>query len=395
MPPSSEPATAFAEVPVVLWFVCVDMTLLVDGDARGESQLGEEDGCGRDHDEGDEAGGAGNARRRRGRRRRCRWRRPRPAVSRRRWWPGRRCRSSRRSRGRSCSARRACPVSSSRGAGHDRHGDGHEDDAEPECRRPACREAGRSGSCRRCRRSESRSIPAAAMAKPAAIGTRTPAWVISGCRRGRRRRARRRAGGRRGRSASGTRSEDVLHVERDEQEQAEERGRGREHHQRSPPPTPRSARRWMRSSGCVVWSSAMTKRQTARPAPREAEDLRRSVQPASAACESANTSAPRPVGGEQRRRGRSSPLQPRRGGVGGNDPVGGDGDGEPDGDIDQEDRLPADELVRAPPTSTPIAAPAPPTAPQAASACARWCPSRKVLMRIDSAAGESIAAPRP
>ena len=45
--------------PCVLWFVCVDMTLLVDGDARGESQLGEEDGRGRDHDEGREAGEPG------------------------------------------------------------------------------------------------------------------------------------------------------------------------------------------------------------------------------------------------------------------------------------------------------------------------------------------------
>src|SRR5881398_2398962 len=50
--------------------------------------------------------------------------------------------------------------------------------------------------------------------------------------------------------------------------------------------------------------------------------------------------------------------------------------------------------VRRPPTRTPIAAPAPPTAPQAASAFARWLPWNAVMM-IASAAGESSAAPRP
>jgi len=50
--------------------------------------------------------------------------------------------------------------------------------------------------------------------------------------------------------------------------------------------------------------------------------------------------------------------------------------------------------VSAPPSSTPIAAPAPPTAPQAPSARVRSRPSANVLTMIDSAAGESIAAPR-
>src|SRR4051794_16906054 len=52
-PASREPAMTFAEVRVVVWS---DMTLLVDGDARGESQLGEEGRRGGDHDEGGEAG---------------------------------------------------------------------------------------------------------------------------------------------------------------------------------------------------------------------------------------------------------------------------------------------------------------------------------------------------
>src|SRR5437870_4042952 len=50
--------------------------------------------------------------------------------------------------------------------------------------------------------------------------------------------------------------------------------------------------------------------------------------------------------------------------------------------------------VRRPPARTPIAAPAPPTAPQAASAFAFACPWKQLVM-IDRAAGESIAAPRP
>ena len=50
--------------------------------------------------------------------------------------------------------------------------------------------------------------------------------------------------------------------------------------------------------------------------------------------------------------------------------------------------------VSTPPSSTPIAAPAPPTAPQTPSALARSGPWKVVVM-IDSAAGESIAAPRP
>ena len=51
--------------------------------------------------------------------------------------------------------------------------------------------------------------------------------------------------------------------------------------------------------------------------------------------------------------------------------------------------------VRTPPSSTPTAAPAPPTAPQAASAWVRGVPCGKVLIRIDSAAGDSSAAPSP
>ena len=52
-------------------------------------------------------------------------------------------------------------------------------------------------------------------------------------------------------------------------------------------------------------------------------------------------------------------------------------------------------FVRIPPKRTPAAAPEPPSAPQIPSALFRSAPSRKVVVTIDSAAGEMIAAPRP
>ena len=51
--------------------------------------------------------------------------------------------------------------------------------------------------------------------------------------------------------------------------------------------------------------------------------------------------------------------------------------------------------VKTPPRSTPAAAPKPPTAPQTPSAMFRSRPSENVVIRIESAAGEMIAAPRP
>ena len=53
------------------------------------------------------------------------------------------------------------------------------------------------------------------------------------------------------------------------------------------------------------------------------------------------------------------------------------------------------ELVSAPPSSTPAAAPLPETAPQMPRARFRSCPSSKVVVKIESAAGESRAAPSP
>ena len=51
--------------------------------------------------------------------------------------------------------------------------------------------------------------------------------------------------------------------------------------------------------------------------------------------------------------------------------------------------------VSTPPSSTPAAPPEPATAPQTPSALLRSAPSLKVVVTIDSAAGESSAAPRP
>ena len=51
--------------------------------------------------------------------------------------------------------------------------------------------------------------------------------------------------------------------------------------------------------------------------------------------------------------------------------------------------------VKMPPSRTPAAAPKPPTAPQTPSAMLRSRPSEKVVIRIESAAGAMIAAPRP
>ena len=52
-------------------------------------------------------------------------------------------------------------------------------------------------------------------------------------------------------------------------------------------------------------------------------------------------------------------------------------------------------FVSTPPSSTPTAAPAPPSAPQIPSALFRSAPSSNVVITIESAAGEMIAAPRP
>ena len=52
-------------------------------------------------------------------------------------------------------------------------------------------------------------------------------------------------------------------------------------------------------------------------------------------------------------------------------------------------------FVSTPPSSTPTAAPLPPSAPQIPSALLRSAPSVNVVETIESAAGEMIAPPSP
>ena len=67
----------------------------------------------------------------------------------------------------------------------------------------------------------------------------------------------------------------------------------------------------------------------------------------------------------------------------------------PDGDVDEEDPLPAEGVGEDPAHELPAAAPNPPTAPQTPSAMLRSRPSWNVVERIESAAGVMIAAPSP
>ena len=67
-----------------------------------------------------------------------------------------------------------------------------------------------------------------------------------------------------------------------------------------------------------------------------------------------------------------------------------------DRDVDEEDPLPAEVLRQdASERARRPRRPAPPSAPQIPSALLRSAPSSKVVMTIESAAGEMIAAPRP
>ena len=68
---------------------------------------------------------------------------------------------------------------------------------------------------------------------------------------------------------------------------------------------------------------------------------------------------------------------------------------DPDREVDEENPAPRDGSVRRPPSSRPNAPPPAAIALQIPSACVRSVPSANVVMTIDSAAGETSAAPRP
>ena len=161
-----------------------------------------------------------------------------------------------------------------------------------------------------------------------------------------------------------------------------------------PPPTPRSARRWICSSGWAVCISIRAKatrpRMPAPPIPRVCSE----VQPALVACERAKTIAARlPVARTAPRR--SSPRHWGRAASAGTILIVVTARARPTGTLIRKIACQPMSEVSAPPRSTPTAAPAPPTAPQAPSARARSWPSVNVAMMIERAAGESIAAPSP
>ena len=237
-------------------------------------------------------------------------------------------------------------------------------------------------------------MPPAVTASAPASGTRTPAWLMTwraevdadGEGRGHgqeRQAALERAG-----------AEHVLHVERAEQERAEQHGRDGEHHQRP--------------AADAAIGEALHREQRLRRAQlergergqaherrgTEAERLRR--RPARAVglrggeheCAEARGREQRaaeveaaPPGAQRvgRARSCSAPAASTS----------------PTGRLMRKIRRQSTSSVSVPPSSTPNAAPAPPTAPQAPSALARSPPCVNAAMMIESAAGESIAAPRP
>ena len=190
-------------------------------------------------------------------------------------------------------------------------------------------------------------------------------------------------------------AEHLLHVERDEEEHREERGadqdpdhvgagdraqaEDREGHERRP----RAA--LDRDEGGEQDHRGGERCRSSGPSPSR----RRS------ASSRAKTRAERPSGDRRpRRRRRSGGPRPRRGvsairlGAIAAAAI-------PIGTLTQSTHSQPRPSVRTPPSRTPAAPPEPATAPQTPSALLRSAPSRKVVVTIESAAGERIAAPRP
>jgi hypothetical protein len=116
-------------------------------------------------------------------------------------------------------------------------------------------------------------------------------------------------------------------------------------------------------------------------------------QPQVFACVIANTAAESPPVTSTAPRtsklfARRSRLSPSRNGVRANAAI-------PTGTFTKKIHSQLSASVKMPPSRTPAAAPKPPTAPQTPSARFRSRPSLNVVMRIDSADGETIAAPSP
>ena len=190
-------------------------------------------------------------------------------------------------------------------------------------------------------------------------------------------------------------AEDVLQVERAQEERPEQHGRDREHHQRA--------------AADAAVGEALDAQERLRGAQLEHGERGEAGERRG---HRGRASAPRPSPRcrparrrTRARRGSASPA-PRRGGrarasAGGRASAGTTtcsapaASASPTGRLMRKIRRQSTSSVSAPPSRTPKAAPAPPTAPQAPSALARSPPWVKAAMMIESAAGESIAAPRP
>ena len=188
-------------------------------------------------------------------------------------------------------------------------------------------------------------------------------------------------------------AEHLLQVDRGEQERAEQdRGRGQHHHEAAADSAlaePRDVEQGL--AGVQLQrgergeagqaGEAEAERLHRRPAGvgglREGVDERRQARGRDHARRGGRGRA---TGAERRRRARPSSLPTAT-------PI-------PTGRLMRKMARQSTSSVSVPPSSTPMAAPAPPTAPQTPSAFARSGPWKVVVM-IDSAAGDSIAAPRP
>ena len=226
-------------------------------------------------------------------------------------------------------------------AGHHRHGDGHEDDAESDAGEEHAGEQ---------------------VGEVAATGVDGGEQEEAGCGGGKARRhrgahsgvghhmagevdaGRERDGEREERETGleGTGSQHVLHVERAKQEQPEQRGRRGEHH-REP------------AADAAVGEAVDIQQRVSGPALCEHEcdqagDSGRGGAEHGGGAPACVSSLRERVhdraepGGGEHRAAEVESVPARSGGVCGDDPAGRDGEPDTDRDVDQEDRLPADEL---------------------------------------------------
>ena len=146
-------------------------------------------------------------------------------------------------------------------------------------------------------------------------------------------------------------------------------------------------------SGCVARVSRITKPTSMTTAAAKTPIVLVELQPQSFACVIPNTAVERPPVTSTAPRAskpcvRMSRLSPSSTGASASAVI-------PTGMLRKKIHSQLRRSVKTPPSSTPAAAPNPPTAPQTPSAMLRSLPSEKVVIRIDRAAGAMIAAPRP